>query len=114
MVKKSTKCWLPEEAERKIHGYAKDDGNLDLAYTKHAKTRMSERDIFISDVKYILAHGHIDEQPEHSTRSQDGYFKYKICGKSPNSGNREICLVVIPDIHKPAVKIITAMWRDEK
>ncbi len=64
----------------------------------------------MSDLLPILAHGHIDDEPEGS--SQPGYWKYKICGKSPNSGNREVCLVVIPDPDKPAIKIVTVMWKD--
>ena len=65
----------------------------------------------MSDVNHILSRGCINEEPEVSTRS--GYCKYKICGKSPSSGNREICLIVIPDPHKPAIKIVTVMWKDD-
>ena len=69
-----------------------------------------ERDIIVSDILHVLARGYINEEPEESTRV--GHCKYKICSKSPNSGNREICLVVIPDPGKPAIKIVTAMWKD--
>ncbi len=69
-----------------------------------------ERDIIVSDILHVLARGYINEEPEESTRV--GHCKYKICSKSPNSGNREICLVVIPDPEKPAIKIVTAMWKD--
>ena len=71
---------------------------------------MEERGIIVSDIKCILQTGRIDEAPEESTRP--GYCKYKICGKSPNSGSREICLVVIPDPTRPAIKVVTVMWRD--
>ena len=81
-----------------------------MAYTKHAKQRLEERGILISDVIHVLAYGYVVGEPEQSTRA--GYFKYKVCGKSPNSGNREICLVVIPDTGKPAIKVVTVMWKD--
>ena len=64
----------------------------------------------MSDIVYIMLHGHIDDEPEESSRP--GYCKYKICGKSPNSANREICLIVIPNPDKPAIKVITVMWKD--
>ncbi len=101
-------CWSIEEAENRIHGYALND--FELAYTSHAIERLRERDILISDVNHVLAYGYISEEPEESSRP--GYCKYKICGKSPNSGNREICLVVIPDPGKPAIKLVTVMWKD--
>ena len=101
-------CWSIEEAENRIHDYAQTD--FELAYTRHAIERLQERDILISDVNHVLAHGYIDQEPEESSRP--GYCKYKICSKSPNSGNREICLVVIPDPGKPAIKIVTVMWKD--
>ena len=104
-------CWSIEEATERIRAYArKRRGELELAYTKHAKQRMKERNIIVSDATYVLAHGWIDDEPEPSTR--EGYCKYKICGRSPNSGSKEICLVVIPDPHKPAIKIVTVMWKD--
>ena len=101
-------CWSIETAERQIHAYARAD--FELAYTGHAAERLRERDILISDVNYVLTHGYIGEDPVESSRP--GYCRYKICGKSPNSGNREICLVVIPDPQRPAIKVVTVMWKD--
>ena len=104
-------CWSIKEARQKINVYAHEKRDvLELAYSKHAMNRCMLRDISISDVLYVLAYGSIDEEPEESTRPD--YCKYKICNKTPNSGNREICVVVIPDPDRPAIKIITAMWRD--
>lgn len=111
MVPRDRNCWDSAEAERRIHAYAVPGiDEFELAYTRHAKQRMEERGIIVSDIMYILATGHIDEEPSESTRP--GYCKYKICGKSPNSGTREICLVVIPDPRNPAVKVVTVMWKD--
>ena len=111
MPPKEGNCWGIAEAERRIHSYVvRGNDEFELAYTRHAKHRMVERDIVVSDLMYILARGHIVEEPTEST--QPGYCKYKICGKSPNSGTREICLIVIPDPGKPAAKVVTVMWRD--
>ena len=101
-------CWSIETAECRIHAYARTD--FDLAYTMHAAERLRERDILISDVNHVLMHGYIGEEPVESSRR--GYCKYKICSKSPNSGNREICLIVIPDPQRSAIKVVTVMWKD--
>lgn len=105
---KGTRCWSIETAERRIHAYARTD--FELAYTRHAAERLRERGVLISDVNHVLAHGYIGEEPVESSRQ--GYFKYKICSKSPNSGNREICLIVIPDPERSAIKVVTVMWKD--
>ncbi|MGR3984914.1 MAG: DUF4258 domain-containing protein [Gammaproteobacteria bacterium] len=99
-----------EDAEQCIHAYVRNTAGYALAYTNHAKDQIKTRSIIMSDVKYILAHGRISDEPEKTKRA--GYCKYKMCGQSPNSGGREICLIVIPDPDKPAIKIITVMWRD--
>lgn len=111
MPKRDWGCWGTDEAEARIHAYAAPENDeLELAYTRHATQRMAERGIIASDIMYILASGRIDEDPDESRRPN--YCKYKICGRSPNSGSREICLVVIPDPGRPAIKVITVMWRD--
>ena len=111
MPQRDRGCWGAAEAEAQIHAYAAPGNDaLELAYTRHATQRMGERGIIASDIMYILASGHIDEGPGESTRTN--FCKYKICGKSPNSGSREICLVVIPDPDRPAIKVVTVMWRD--
>ncbi|MCY4337312.1 MAG: DUF4258 domain-containing protein [Gammaproteobacteria bacterium] len=111
MQKRKSPCWSAKTAERHIRAYSQKSSGFELAYTIHAKERIEERGIIISDVVHILVHGHIDDEPE--TSSRPGYCKYKICGKPPNSGHREICLVIIPNPDKPAVKVITVMWKDQ-
>ncbi len=112
MKERKSKCWSAMQAEKSIHAYAQQSADLELAYTMHAKQRIEERNIIMSDILHILACGHIDDEPKESSRP--GYCKYRICGKSPNSGNREICLIVIPDPAKAAIKIITVMWKDQQ
>ena len=101
-------CLSVTEAENKIHAYAL--GDPELTRTDHAMKRSKERGIIISDIMHILSDGYIDEEPIPSSRL--GYCKYKICGMSPNSGSREMCLIVIPDPEEPAIKIVTVMWKD--
>ncbi|CAJ2376433.1 MAG: DUF4258 domain-containing protein [Gammaproteobacteria bacterium] len=110
MAKARHGCWSVGDAEKRIHAYVRDVARFTVAYTSHAKARMKKRDIVIPDVWYVLEHGRIAGQPEETKRA--GYCKYKICGKNPSWGGREICLIVIPDPGKPAVKIVTVMWKD--
>lgn len=104
-------CLPGAEAERRIHAYARS-GGFELAYTRHAKIRMKERSVSARNVRYILAHGGISDEPEATARA--GYCKYKLCGGFPGSDKREACLVVILARGKPVIKIITVMWRDSQ
>lgn len=108
--------WSPKTAENHIRTYARNP-DLELAYTRHANKRMEERGIIMSDILHILKCGHIDTDNEPEETTQPNFHKYEICGKSPNSGSREICLreiclIVVPDPSQPAIKVITVMWRD--
>lgn len=73
---------------------------------------MLERGLILSDVLFVLKNGFIFDDPDASTLS--GFFKYKMEGRSPNSGSRTLRIVVIPDPKSPQIKVITVMWRDEK
>ena len=69
MDRKKIECWSIEDAEKIIHDYARGRREiLELAYTEHAKARMEERDIIVSDILHVLARGYINEEPEESTR----------------------------------------------
>lgn len=104
-------CLPIDEAEKKINAYAREQrDDLELVFTRHANWRREKRDITTPDTLHVLAYGYVEGEPEESTRPD--CCKYKICGRTPNSGNREIALVVIPDPNKPAIKIVTAMWKD--
>ena len=72
---------------------------------------MAQRGITMGDVLYVLKHGFVyeDAVPAKQTRS----FKYQMEGKTPNSGNRSVRIVVIPQ-PTPAVVVVTIMWVDEK
>lgn len=65
----------------------------------------------MSDLIYVLKTGLVYEDPEPST--VQGLYKYKVEGRSPNSGSRFLRVVVVPDEPSCQLKAITIMWRDE-
>ena len=110
MDREKPDCWPIGKAEKHIHAYARATSSLELAYTDHAEEKMAERDISVADIFRVLETGQIYDDPREGTKP--GYCKYKICGKTANTRSRQICVVVIPDPHKSAIKVITVMWRD--
>jgi len=102
--------WKPADATLIIRRLA-NDSKLKLQWTKHAKDRLSERDLIISDVLYVLKQGIVYEDGEQST--QPGLYKYLIESRAPNSGNRVVRLVVIPDEPRIWIKLVSVMWVDE-
>lgn len=103
--------WKPSDATRLINEIAKRD-QCGFAYKRHAKERMNERGLIVSDLLYVLRNGFVYEEPEASTL--EGYFKYRVEAQSPNSGSRFLRVVVVPDEKSSQIKVITIMWRDEK
>lgn len=91
--------WSATEAEAWIHAYARADFDLVIVKSWHTAECMRERGILQSDLLYLLKYGNIYPEVQPSTRP--GFYKYKICGQTP-----------IPAPNKPAIKIVTAMWRD--
>jgi len=102
--------WSIAEATKRIHDYAQNPDNVELAF--HTEQRMRERDISMFDVLHILANGHILSEPD--AANEPGHYKYVMCSRTPSSGSRTMCVVVIPSLRSPALKVITAMWRDER
>ncbi len=110
MVETSAQPWSRAEATRVIRALARAD-RLQLTYTEHAKMRLFERDLSIGDVLYVLKEGFVHKEPEPSTKN--GLYKYHPESRSPNSGNRAVRVVVIPDPAATWMKIVTVMWVDE-
>ena len=102
--------WTPSEATNKIRAMARSE-QLNLAYKIHTKERLAERGIIISDVLFVLKHGFVLTEAEKSTR--DGFFKYSMESKTPNSASRDIRVVLLPDAPRSSIKIVTVMWVDE-
>ena len=86
--------------------------NLDLHVTIHALDQMADRDLLTGDALVILKKGFVYEDPKPS--SQQGLWKYKMIGVTPNSSNREVAVIVIPDFANHAIKLVTMFWVDER
>ena len=102
--------WKPADATKHINECARRD-DFTISLTLHAREQMAERGLIMGDVKHVLKTGFVYDEAKEST--QEGFFKYRIEGTSPNSEGRTVRLVVIPN-GRHAVKIVTVMWRDEK
>ena len=103
------RAWSQAEATREIRKIARSVG-LNLSYTMHARVRLQERGFLIGDLLYVLKNGHVLTPPRPSTRA--GYNKYKMQCASPNSNDRSVGVVVIPDRVGCLLKIVTVMWID--
>jgi hypothetical protein len=103
--------WKPGLATTNINSIVRNK-QCDLALKLHAKDRLAERGLLMSDLLFVLKNGYVYEEPEESTLA--GLYKYKIESQSPNSGARFLRAVVVPDGKSCQIKVITIMWRDEK
>lgn len=102
--------WTPAVATNEIRVLAKSR-SLTISYKSHARDRLSERGLIVSDILYVLKEGFIYDKPEPSTR--EGFNKYSVESRSPNSGRRLLRVIVIPDKKACFLKIISVMWADE-
>jgi hypothetical protein len=103
--------WKPAKATNMINEISRHK-MCDFSYKLHAKERMDERGLLVSDVLYVLRHGYVYAEPEASTLN--GFYKYQVESQSPNSGARFLRVVAVPDAKSRQIKVITIMWRDEK
>jgi hypothetical protein len=101
--------WTPAQATDRIRSIAR--GQFDISYKIHAKEQLSKRDLIIGDLKFLLQYGFVYESAEPATRSN--FWKYQIQSTTPNSNNREVRAVVIPDWKRKGIKVVTVMWADE-
>lgn len=84
---------------------------MSLSYKLHAKERLAERGLIVSDVLHVLKHGFVHGKARPATRA--GFYRYRMEHMSPNSGGRSLGVVVIPQKRGCALKIVTVMWIDE-
>lgn len=73
---------------------------------------MGERALIMGDLLYVMRMGFVQAEPVPST--QPNYYKYRMQTTSPNSGGREVGIVLIPDYERWHIKIVTVMWIDEQ
>jgi hypothetical protein len=102
--------WSTADATDGIRRIARSD-QLRLIYTGHAKERIVERDLIVGDLLYVLKNGFVHREAVAS--SQAGLFRYRVESRTPNSGNRGLAVIVIPDDTTQSLKIVTVMWDDE-
>lgn len=107
---KPVKPWPPSKATNELREFARQDFNLCL--TGHAKEQMEQRGLYTGDIKHVLKHGFVYDDAEPATRP--GHFKYRMECTSPNSGGRNVRVVVIPGKASLDLKVVTVMWVDEK
>jgi hypothetical protein len=101
--------WTPAQATERIRSIA--SGNMCLSYKKHAKDQLNDRSLIMGDLTFLLKNGFVYEAAEEATRKP--FWKYQIQCTTPNSKNREVRAVVIPDWKRKEIKVVTVMWADE-
>lgn len=102
--------WSFDDATSIIRELVVDD-SLSFSFTLHIQDRLSERNLIMSDVLFALKNGFVRTAPWESTVR--GLFKYSMESRTPNSANRSIRVVVIPDLIGCQMKLVSVMWVDE-
>jgi Domain of unknown function (DUF4258) len=102
--------WQPGEATDAIRGMARSR-SLTLTYKLHARERLAERGLVISDILFALKNGFVYETGSPATG--EGLWRYCVECRTPNSGSRTIGVVVIPEPDVFSLTVITVMWIDE-
>lgn len=104
------KPWSPDRATSEIRSLARDP-KLSLSYKLHARERLSERGLVISDILHALKFGNVHRSPRPAHAPE--MFRYRVDCRTPNSGSRSIGVVVIPDKSERLIRVVTIMWIDE-
>lgn len=102
--------WSNGDATSIIRNLAKDI-NLNIAFTQHVTVRMSERNLIMSDILFALRNGFVRIDPIESTMAS--LYRYSMDSKTPNSANRSVRIVSVPDPIGCGIKLISVMWVDE-
>ena len=102
--------WKPAHATERIRAIA-SDARFNLSWKIHATDQLTERGLIMGDLHFLLRNGFVYEPAEEATRKP--YWKYQIQCTTPNSKNREVRAVVIPDWKRKGIKTVTIMWADE-
>lgn len=102
--------WTPGQATTQLRSIAKSR-SLTMVWTAHARERFVSRGLIMSDILFALRNGFVLIEAKPSTR--EGYFKYEMHSRTPNSEGREVCCVVVPDKKSTTLKLVTVFWVDE-
>ena len=97
----ATQPWEPGRATVEIRSIARN-AHLNISYKLHARERMAERGLIVSDVLHALKYGNVYQAPIPATRP--GHFRYRVECRTPNSGSRSIGVVVhaVAPVHSAA------------
>ena len=106
-----TQPWNPATATEEIRKIATGI-NLKLTYQGRCIEQLQERGLIVGDVLYILRHGFVYAAAQTTTREE--YYKYHMESTTPNSGNRAIRVIAIPDPIRCWLKVLDVMWIDER
>ncbi|WP_354192877.1 DUF4258 domain-containing protein [Aquamicrobium terrae] len=106
----ATQPWEPGRATIEIRSIARSK-KLNISYKLHARDRLAERSLIVSDVLHALKYGNVYQAPIPATRA--GHYRYRIECRTPNSGSRTIGVVVIPSKSGCLIKVVSVMWIDE-
>lgn len=108
-MKLTRQPWIPAQATDHIRKIACDE-QCSITFTRHASERMKERGLIMSDVLWVLRTGFVQAPAEEST--VNGFFKFKVEGRTPNSQGRATEVVVVTDMDSDQIKTITVMWKN--
>lgn len=99
--------WEPAVATRAINHLA---NRIDMHFVmkRHALEREDLREITTPDILHVLKNGFVFK--EHQPATRDGLYKYRIEGRSPNTGTRSMRICLIPDEKNVGIKVLTVMW----
>ena len=78
--------------------------------TRHARERMQQRGLILDDLLHVLKRGFVYKDGEPSARGGD--FKYEMECRTPNSGAREVRVIVIPSTERKEATVVSVMWAD--
>lgn len=94
-------------AEKRIQELAKTTANV--ALSKHAKDRMAEREITMTDIYRVLRLGSVDETPR---QSDGGSWVCKMT--MALRGRRTAGVVVAVRMSADRMVVLTVEWEDER
>jgi hypothetical protein len=96
-------AWFRRLAER---------GALRLAFTLHARERLTERGVAIDGIHRLIRTGTVPAKPKRVDGL--GRSKYAIEGEVAEDDPRRLRIVVIAAPRSPDVRVVTAMWVEER
>lgn len=102
--------WTLAQATEKIRHCATME-EFTPHWKEHALERLLERDLIVADALHVLKFGFVYDEPIPS--DVEGYYKYAVEAKTPNSDGRVVRIIVVPG-GGCELKIITIMWKDEQ